>query len=236
MRPLILIAILLASLFHPVLADDPEAQSLLETAVEHLRAAETFNLEISQTGPAYPLALSFDGINMLPASLREASAQFVNPNELHISAQLQMFIPIGLDIYSRDDRQWLSFPSGAPWFLLPAFEGFDINQLLAEDQGIDGIVDGLQDVEMIETTLDDDEPAWLIRGMSAPDHVASLLFDFIEPQEDVELAIWINADAGHLARIEMTMLETLETEDVPSVWHIEFDAYDAERNFEPPAS
>ena len=68
-------------------------QELLDAAVDNLQSAESFKLAIKQTGEPYPLALSFDGVNLLPATLTGAEAQYVSPNELHISALLQLFIP-----------------------------------------------------------------------------------------------------------------------------------------------
>ena len=99
-------------------ATDPEPRALLDAAVEQLQSAESFRLAIEQSGQPYQLALTFDGVNMLPATLDGAEAQVVSPNELHISAYVRLIIPLSMDIYSRDDRQWLSFPSGAPWIQL----------------------------------------------------------------------------------------------------------------------
>ena len=214
------------------------AQELVDAAVGQLQAADSFKLSIEQTGAAYPLALSFDGVNLLPATLTSAQAQYVSPNELHISAQLQFFIPLALDIYSRDDRQWLSFPSGAPWILLPAFEDFDTNRLLAAGDGIEYVMENLQDPLLIERDAPpDEEAAWQVQARAAGEGVSGLLFGFIEPQADVELQAFITADDGRFASLEITMLETLgDPETEPSVWHIRFYDYDAPPDFAAPDS
>ena len=248
---IILIAILPAtSLAQEPEPVDPAPQALLDAAVDHLQAAESFRLAIEQSGEPYPLALSLDGVNLLPATLQSAEAQYIQPNELHISAQLQLFIPLSLDIYSLDDRQWLSFPSGAPWILMPAFEDFDVNRLLAPDDGIEYLVANLQDPQLIppdtDSTADDsttdettsDEPALIHIGARADGAaVAGLLFGFIEPQDDVDMIASITEEDGRLSLIEITMLETLGDPDAePSVWLIRFHDYDAPRAFEPPTS
>ena len=212
------------------------AQALLDGAVDQLQAADSFKLSIEQTGAPYPLALSFDGVNMLPATLTSAEAQYVSPNALHISALLQFFIPLALDIYSQDDRQWLSFPSGAPWILLPAFEDFDTNRLLAADDGIEHVMENLQDPQLVEVDAPlDGDALWQVQGRAAGEGVSGLLFGFIEPQEDVEISAYIRPDGGRFALLEITMLETLgDPETEPSVWHIRFFDYDAPPAFEAP--
>ena len=212
------------------------AQELLDGAVDQLQAAYSFKLSIAQTGAPYPLALSFDGVNLLPATLTGAEAQYVSPNALHISAWLQFFLPLALDIYSQDDRQWLSFPSGAPWILLPAFEDFDTNRLLAAGDGIEYVMENLQDARLVERDAPPDEDDdWQVRGRAAGAGVSGLLFGFIEPQDDVEISAFIEPEDGRFASLEITMLETVgDPQTEPSVWHIRFYDYDAPPDFEAP--
>ncbi len=213
-----------------------EPQALLDAAVEQLQSADSFRLAIEQSGAPYQLALTFDGVNMLPATLQSAEAQVISPNELHISAQVHLIIPLSLDIYSRDDRQWLSFPSGAPWWQLPAFEGFDVSRLLAPDDGIDKVMTDLQDPKIVDSeALVDEQPSWHIQAIAAGDAVEGLLFGFIDPQDNVLIDAYIMAADGRLALIEILMLETAGDPNVePSIWHIRFFDYDAPRGFESP--
>lgn len=209
----------------------PNAQTMLENAVAELQSARSFRLSISQSGASYPLSITFDGTNMIPATLQSADAQYISPSELHISAALHIFLTVTMDVYSLDNRQWISFPSGAPYFPLPAFEGFDVNRLLARDDGIDRVVANLQGLEVLET---DDADTSHLRARSAGEMVSGLLFGFMEPGGDVEIDFWINAD-GRFAQIELLMLDTFEaTPKDPSRWHIAFSDYDAPRDFTPP--
>ena len=214
-----------------------EPQALLDAAVEQLQSADSFRLAIEQSGAPYQLALTFDGVNMLPATLQSAEAQVISPNELHISARVHLILPLSLDIYSRDDRQWLSFPSGAPWWQLPAFEGFDVGRLLAADDGIDKVMTDLQDPQIVDPeALVDEQPAWQIQAIAAGDAVEGLLFGFIDPQDDVLIDAYITAADGRLALIEILMLETAGDPNAePSIWHISFFDYDAPRGFQAPA-
>lgn len=217
-------------------ADVGDPQALVDAAVDHLQAAESFKLTITQTGEPYPLALSFDGVNMLPASLQSAEAQYISPDELHISALVQLFIPLSLDIYSLGERQWLSFPSGAPWFQLPAFEDFDVNRLLAPGDGIEFVMDNLEEPHIIDAeTPDEEEEVWTLGARAAGAGVSGLLFGFIEPQDDVDIVATISAADGRFAGLEITMLETVSDPDKEaSVWHIRFHDYGGMRDFEPP--
>lgn len=213
-----------------------EPQALLDAAVERLQSADSFRLAIEQSGAPYQLALTFDGVNMLPATLQSAEAQVISPNELHINAHLHLVIPLSLDIYSRDDRQWLSFPSGAPWWQLPAFEDFDVSRLLAPDDGIDKVMTDLRDPKIIDSeALVDEKLAWHFQAIAAGDAVEGLLFGFIDPQDDVLIDAYITIADGCLALIEILMLETAGNPDAdPSIWHIRFFDYDAPRGFEAP--
>lgn len=216
---------------------EPEPRALLDAAAEQMQAAESFRLAIEQSGQPYQLALTFDGVNMLPATLEGAEAQILSPNELHISAWVRLIIPLAMDIYSRDDRQWLSFPSGAPWLQLPAFDDFDVRRLLAAGDGIEKMMTELQEPRIVDAeALVDEQKAWRIEAAAAGDAVELLLFGFIDPKDDVEIDAYITAADGRLALLEILMLETIGDPDAaPSVWHIRFYDYDAPRGFEAPA-
>ncbi len=216
---------------------DADPQALIDAAVDQLQAADSFKLTITQTGEPYPLALSFDGVNMLPATLQTAETQYLSPDELHISAELQLFLPLSLSIYSHGDQQWLSFPSGAPWYPLPAFEGFDVNRLLAPGDGIEFAMANLSELSIEAVAAQDREPAiWQLRARASGTGVSVLLFGFIEPQADVEVVATITAEDGRFASLDIIMLETLDaTDSKPSLWHLQFHDYDGPRDFEPPS-
>lgn len=210
----------------------PNARNMLENAVAELQSASSFRLTISQSGASYPLSITFDGTNMIPATLQNADAQYISPNELHISAALHIFLTMTMEVYSLDNRQWISFPSGAPYISLPAFEGFDVNRLLAREDGIDRVVANLQGLEVVGR---DDADTAHLRARSAGELVSGLLFGFIEPGDDVEIDFWLDAD-GRFAQIELLMLETLAAApDDPSRWQIAFSDYDEPHAFTPPA-
>ncbi|MCY4061418.1 MAG: LppX_LprAFG lipoprotein [Chloroflexi bacterium] len=210
-------------------------QLLLNDAIAQLQSAESFRLAIEQRGQPYPLSLSFDGVNTMEATLESADAQVISPDELYISARLRLIIPLTMDIYARADRQWLSFPGGAPWIPLPAFEGFDVSRLLAPGDGIEKMMTELREPQITAAALVDQQPAWHIQATAAGDAVEGLLFGFINPVDDVEIDAYLTVEDGHLALIEILMLETASDADVaPSVWRIRFYDYDAPRAFEPP--
>lgn len=216
-------------------AEASAPQRLLNDAVAQLQSAESFRLTIEQSGQPYQLSLSFDGVNTIGATLESADAQVISPDELYISARLRLIIPLSMDIYARADRQWLSFPGGAPWIALPAFEGFDVSRLLAPGDGIEKVLTDLRAPYIAAAALVDERPAWHIKATAAGDAVEGLLFGFIDPADDVEIDAYLNVEDGRLALIEILMLETARDPDVaPSVWRIRFYDYDAPRGFDPP--
>ncbi len=218
-------------------AEDSAPQLLLNDAVAQLQSAASFRLAIEQSGQPYQLSLSFDGVNSIGATLESAEAQVISPDELYISARLRLIIPLTMDIYARSDRQWLSFPGGAPWIALPAFEGFDVSRLLAAGDGIEKVMTDLREPYIAAAALVDEQPAWHIKATAAGDAVEGLLFGFIDPNDDVEIDAYLSVEDGRLALIEILMLETAGDPDVaPSVWRIRFYDYDAARGFDPPPS
>jgi len=218
-------------------AEPSAPQLLLNDAIAQLQSAESFRLAIEQRGQPYPLSLSFDGVNTIEATLESADAQVISPDELYISARLRLIIPLTMDIYAQADRQWLSFPGGAPWIPLPAFEGFDVSRLLAPGDGIEKMMTELREPQITAAALVDQQPAWHIQATAAGDAVEGLLFGFINPVDDVEIDAYLTVDDGRLALIEILMLETASDPDAaPSVWRIRFYDYDAPRGFDPPAA
>lgn len=215
------------------LPSDPQA--LLEEIVENMQATDTFRLTIEQTGTPYPLLLSFDGVNIVEAELRRGTAQFVSPNELFINVTLRIGVVVSVDIFSLDDRQWASFPSGAPWYQLPPFPDFDISKLMAEGAGMEYAMTNLEDIEILgEETLIDGTNALHIQANASGEVVRGLLFGLIEPEDDVKVDAYINTADSRFSLVEVTMLETTEENEDPSVWRIEFYDYDAEKEFEVP--
>ena len=217
------------------LPDDPQA--LLEQVVENMQSIESFRMTLEQLGTPYPLLLSFDGVNIVEAELRRGTAQFVNPNELFINVTLRIGVVVTVDIFSLDDRQWASFPSGAPWYLLPAFPDFDISKLMAEGKGMERAMTNLENIEVLgEEELIDGTNAIHIQANASGEIVQGLLFGLIEPEDDVRVDAYINTADGRFSVVEVTMLETATDESGdPSVWRIEFYDYNAEKDFEAPA-
>ena len=216
------------------LAKDP--QVLLSEVVENMQAIDTFRMTIEQVGQPYPLLLSFDGTSIIEAELRRGTAQFISPNELFINVNLRIGVVVTVDIYSRDDIQWASFPSGGPWYQLPPFPDFDISRLMAEGDGMEYAMENLVDIEVIgEETLIDGTNAIHIQANATGEVVRGLLFGLIEPEDDVQVDVYINTADTRFALVEVTMLETLsEDSDEQSVWRIEFYDYNAPQDFEAP--
>jgi LppX_LprAFG lipoprotein len=216
------------------LPTDPQA--LLEEVVVNMQAVDTFRMTIEQSGPPYPILLSFDGTSVIQAELRRGTAQFISPNELFINVNVKIGVVVSVDVFSLDDLQWASFPSGAPWYQLPPFPDFDISRLMAKDDGMEYAMTNLENVNIIgEETLIDGSTAIHIQANATGEVVRGLLFGLIEPEDDVQVDVYINPADSRFALVEVTMLETI-TEDSAerSVWRIEFYDYNAPQDFDVP--
>lgn len=216
------------------LPEDPQA--FLEEVVVNMQELDTFRMTVEQTGPPYPLLLSFDGVNNVEAQLRRGTAQFVSPSELFINVTLRIGVVVSVDIYSLEDEQWASFPSGAPYYKLPRYEGFDISRLMADGDGLEQAMTNLENIDIIgvESLIDGTE-AIHIQATAPGDVVQGLLFDLIEPSDDVQVDAYISTENNRFALVEVTMLETVNEEnEEPSVWRIEFYDYNAEQDFTVP--
>jgi hypothetical protein len=213
-----------------------DPQALLEEVVANMQSIDTFRMTLEQTGAPYPLLLSFDGTSVIQAELRRGTAQFVSPNELFINVNLRIGVVVTVDIFSRDDTQWASFPSGAPWYQLPPFPDFDISKLMAKGDGMEYAMANLENINIIgEETLIDGTNALHIQADATGEVVRGLLFGLIEPEDDVQVDVYINTSDNRFALVEVTMLETTtEDNDERSVWRIEFYDYNAPQDFDAP--
>ncbi len=218
------------------LPEDPQAY--LEDVVVNMQAVDTFRMTIEQTGPAYPLLLSFDGVNIVEAELKRGTAQFATPNELFINVTLKVGVTVSVDIYSLDDTQWASFPSGAPYYQLPPYPDFDISRLMADGDGMEYAMTNLENIEILgEESLIDGTNVIHLQATASGEVVNGLLFDLIEPTGDVRVDAYINPEDDRFAQVIVTMLETVTDEDSePSVWNIEFYDYNAPKDFNVPES
>jgi hypothetical protein len=213
-----------------------DLRELLGEVVENMQATDTFQLTLEQIGPPYPLLLSLDGVSVIEAELQRGTAQFINPNELFINAKLRIGFSVSVDIFSRDERQWVSFPSGGSWHQLPPFPDFDISRLMAENDGMDYAMKNLNDIEFIgEETLIDGTTALHLQANATGDVVYSLLFGLVVLDENVQVDVYITPDDKRLALVELTMLESnLGDNDEKSVWRLEFYGYNEPQYFDSP--
>lgn len=217
------------------LPEDP--QTYLEDVVVNMQAVDTFRMTIEQIGPAYPLLLSFDGVSIVEAELKRGTAQFATPNELFINVTLKIGVTVSVDIYSLDDTQWASFPSGAPYYKLPPYPDFDISRLMADGDGMEYAMTNLENIEILgEETLIDGSSAIHLKATAPGEVVQGLLFDLIEPEGDVQVDAYINPEDNRFSQVVVTMLETVtDDNEEPSIWRIEFFDYNDTKDFAVPA-
>lgn len=214
---------------------DPSA--VLHDVITSMRGIDTFQLEIEQTGAPYPLDISLDGETIVPATIARGTGQFVAPNVLFATVNVDMGLVLTIDIYTRDNLQWVAVPSGSDnWISFPPVSDFNLADFLAENEGLDLALSNLQAVEILgETELIDGSRAIHVRGLTDGDLISDLIFGLIPADAEVQVDLFIDPETNYFSQVEITMLGT-ETEEVPepSLWRVEFFDYNGAKNFSVP--
>lgn len=214
-----------------------EPTSLLNEVIDNVRSVSTFRMILQQEGAPYPFFITLDGGSTnITATFTRGEAQFVNPNVIFANVNLNIGVVISVDLFARNEDQWLRAPGSSAWLHFPFSEGFDPGGIIAEGKGLESAMTKLRDLEFLgEEALDDGTPAYHLRGIAGGEVISELLFNLINPEGDVQMDIFINRDSKQVALINAAMLGT-ETEENPdpTVWVVEFYDYDAPQDFVAP--
>ena len=211
------------------LPDEPPADlvAYVTQAATNIRAANTFRLEITLSGADHFINVEV-GENpsaTIQVAFHRALAQYVADDEL--GAQVSVGSSVGridLDIYARDEDQWLRWANG-PWLHVQFAPGFNPRALIAEDAGFQVALASLNNLEYIgPETLEDGTEVQHLSGTARGVDVTALLVGLIEAREDVTVDVYINCE-NYPARVVIRQPETVtESEPVPTTWTV--DVYD----------
>jgi hypothetical protein len=213
----------------------PDPVDLLTEAADKIRSAETFRLDVIQSGAPYLFSILIPGDEVAQVAFRRALAQYVAPDQLQASVRVLLSsLPLDIDIYSRSDRQWFRM-LGSGWVHGEYAPGFNPETLIAEDSGFQAALEALTELEYIgPETLEDGTPVYHLRGKAVGEAVTDLVVGLIEAEGIVPVDVYIHRETRYPVRLVITQPETADNEEQPTTWTIDVYDIDAEPEITPP--
>jgi hypothetical protein len=213
----------------------PDPVALLTEAADNIRAAETFRLDVIQSGAPYLFSILIPGDEVAQVAFRRALAQYVAPDQLQASVRVILSsLPLDIDIYSRSDRQWFRM-LGSGWVYAEYAPGFNPETLIADDSGFQAALEALTELEYIgPETLEDGTPVYHLRGQAVGEHVTDLLVGLIEAEGIVPVDVYVHRETRYPVRLVITQPETGGEDEQPTTWTIDVYDIDAEPEITPP--
>lgn len=213
---------------------DPIA--LLTESADNIRAADTFRLDVQQSGADYNVLIDLNG-ETTAVAFRRAQAQYVSPDEVQGTVRvLAGIVPIDVDIYSSGVRQWVRF-IGTDWISEDFAPGFNAATLIEEDTGFEAALSALADLDFAgEESLEDGTPVFHIAGTAEGEAVTSLLVGMIETEGIVPVDVYLHREERYPVRIVIHQVDNA-TEEHPdgTVWMIDVFDVDDPSDLTPPA-
>lgn len=213
--------------------DDP--LSLLTTAALNIRSAETFRLDVQQSGADYDVLITLNN-QVTSVAFRRAVAQYVTPDIVQGTVRVVAgIVPVDVDIFSRGFAQWVRFV-GTNWIREDFAPGFNAETLIAQDTGFQAALAALTELNnQGETSLEDGTGVYHLSGIADGEAVTSLLVGMIEAQGMIPVDVYIDRDELYPARIVIHQLDTATDEEPEgTTWTIDVYDINAAQEIDPP--
>lgn len=206
---------------------DPLA--LIAEAAANIRAAETFRIDVSQTGPDYTILTEY-----APVYFRRASAQYVAPGMMQATVRvIAAGLPLDVDVFASGAAQWYrAIWTGNNWINEAFAPGFNPETLIASETGFQAALNALTDLDYAgEETLESGAPVHHIAARAQGEEVNALLAGLIETRGEVDVHVYIHRETRMPVRFVITEYDSpyavtpeAGEEAEPVVWII--DLYD----------
>jgi len=213
----------------------PDPVALLTEAADNIRSAETFRLDVTQSGAEYPILIELNGADT-QVTFRRAQAQYVAPDLMQGSVRVVTGgVTIDIGIFSRGADQWVQI-LGTNWIKAFFAPGFNPETLIAADTGFQAALSSLTALSYIgEETLDDGSSVYHLSGTAEGPAVSALLVDLIEAEGAVGVEVYIDRTTRYPVRLMISQPETItETQPDPTTWTIDVFDIDAPAQLNPP--
>lgn len=175
---------------------------MVQTAAENIRSADTFRIDVIQSGPDYAINTGYGNV-----TFRRATAQYVSPGTMQAAVRVSAAgLPVDVDVYSRGEDQWYrAIWTGGNWLHETFAPGFDPQTLIAEDTGFQAAMSAVIGLNLVgEETLDNGANVYHLNGTADGAAVNALLVGLIETQGDVGVDLYIDRATGYPVRFILT--------------------------------
>lgn len=213
----------------PATDTPPDPLALIKEAADKLRAADTFRIDVNESGPDYTMYTEYATV-----FFRRASAQYVAPGIMQASLRvIAAGLPLDIQVFSRGAEQWYRAIWTADTWVNQAFApDFNPATLVAEESGFQAALDALIDLTYIGTTqLENGVQVFHLAATANGPDVSALLGGLISPIGTVDVGVFIDPSTGYPARFVITEYDSPYAttpepgqEAEPIVWTI--DIYD----------
>lgn len=213
----------------------PDPIELLTEAATNIRSADTFRLDVTQSGAEYPILIELNGADT-EVTFRRAQAQYVAPDLMQGSVRvIASGLSIDIGIFSRGADQWVQI-LGTNWIKAFFAPGFNPETLIAADTGFQAALSSLTALSYIGAeTLDDGTSVYHLSGTAEGPAVMALLVDLIEAEGAVGVEVYIDRNTLYPVRLMISQPETItETQPDPTTWTIDVFDIDAPAELNPP--
>ncbi|MBZ0293216.1 MAG: LppX_LprAFG lipoprotein [Anaerolineae bacterium] len=232
-RLLLLFTLLLAACQTETVAPPPDPLALVTEAGDHIRASETFRLEVLSSGAPYPVQTDF-GPDVL---FRQIKAQYVAPDTLQGSVRLVVAgIPADVDVYAAGTEQWFrnAVLTGGQWANQAFAPGFNPQVLIADDTGFQSALKSLIELEYVgEESLEDGTAVYHLKGVARGEDIATLLASLVVIEGDPHVDVYIDREQ----RLPVRFVITLPNDETdPTVWTLDVYDVNADPELNPPGA
>lgn len=197
----------------------PEPLTLITEAAEKIRTADSFRMLVDLTGPAYAILTDFGEVNF-----RRADAQYASPGVMQAAISVTALggVRIDVEVFARGADQWFRAPlwTANQWLNAAFAPGFDPEALIAEGTGFQAAVEAVQELNFVgETTLENGQRVFHIRGTAAGEGVNALLIGLIEVVGEIAVDVFIDTETLFPARFVLE--ENVPDSDEPRMWTLD---------------
>ena len=172
----------------------PDPHQLIQEAADKIRSAETFRIDVTETGPDYTLYTEYATV-----FFRRAVAQYVSPGIMQATIRvIAAGLPLEIEVFSEGAEQWYrAIWTGNLWLKQAFAPGFNPTTLIAEETGFQAALDALIDLTyMGEGELENGTPVHMLAATAeGPDgglaRIAYLDSEVVSESANPELAALI---------------------------------------------
>lgn len=212
----------------------PEPVALLTQAAANIRQTDTFRMTVERTGRAYYIQTDYGG-----AEFRRADVQYAGPDIIQARVRVVAAgLPIDLEFFFRDTRQWLrGIWTNNAWVSIAFAPGFSPAALMAAETGFQAAINALTDLQMIgRQQLVDGTPVYHVKAQAQGEDVSDLMAGLIEVTGRVMADVFVHRDTLLPVRFVIVQPDSVIPEaPEPTTWTIEVYDFDQPAQLDIPA-